>query len=211
MTIHLDEATHSYWLGEHRFAASVTEVLRASKGAAAIAAIEATRDQWAPRGVAVHAALEAHLKFDPWRGWHPDLHPPCWPYLEWVVPLITHPLWREVAPIASEQRVGCRELDIAGTFDGAWVDAKGRRILFDLKTQGNPESGPYDTRAQLGGYLVLAERCGIPYFHAAATIWARPGKVRLQMHETADCICAWWDAWKVWRDGPGDHHGAILL
>jgi hypothetical protein len=95
-----------------------------------------------------------------------------------------------VEVIASEMGLYSMELNVAGTFDGAFRTSDGRRILFDLKTQANEKAGAYDTKPQLGGYLTLAAEHGLT-FDGAATLWARPGRTRVALHGASECVEAW--------------------
>jgi hypothetical protein len=186
------DADHRYRLGSHQFPVSVTGVLQVTKSAYAMARIEETRETWEPRGNACHKALElAATSTD----WHPDHWPGCWPWIDWCWPLLTHAIWDEARLCASEMGLYSLTLDIAGTFDGAFLMPRPgggwRRILFDLKTQGGSGSSCYDTRPQLGGYLTLAAEHGIQ-FDGAVTLWARPGRCRLSRVFTVDeCISEW--------------------
>jgi hypothetical protein len=179
---------HRYRVNGHVFAASVTGVLAIKKNQLAMERIEATRHEWEPRGVQCHRALELAAT-EP--GWHPDHHPDCWPWIDWIWPLLTHPIWDEVEVIASEMGVYSLREDVVGTFDGAWkARATGRRLLFDLKTQSRTDSSKYDTRPQLGGYLTLATEHGLA-FDGAATLWCRPGRTRVVLHDASECVEAW--------------------
>lgn len=194
---------HRYRLGDHTFAVSVTGVLAAQKSAMAMERIEATRTDWEPRGNTVHRALELAATCT---DWHPDHWPACWPFIDWVWPLLTHAIWEEARLCASEMGLYSLSLDIAGTFDGAFLVPKPgggwRRILFDLKTQGSPGSSCYDTRPQLGGYLTLAAEHGIT-FDGAATLWARPGRMQVKVHDVPECLDAWAAALKAYREVQG--------
>ncbi len=189
---------HRYRLGGHVFATSVTGVLSGSKGRYAKQQIEATRGDWERRGVTCHRALELAAT-EP--GWHPDHWPECWRWMDWIWPMLTHPIWEEAILCASEMGLYSLSLDIAGTFDGAFLvpGPNGwRRILFDLKTQGRPDASCYDTRPQLGGYLTLAAEHGLT-FDGAATIWARPGRTKVTTHEVGECLEAWAVAMEAYR------------
>jgi hypothetical protein len=185
------DADHRYRLGDHVFAASVTGVLSPGKGAEAKRRIEATRNQWELRGNTVHRALELAATED---DWHPDHWPACWPFIDWVWPLLTHSIWEEARLCASEMGLYSMALDVAGTFDGAFLTPKPgggwSRVLFDLKTQGSPTSSCYDTRPQLGGYLTLAAEHGLT-FDGAATLWARPGRMQVRTYDVGECLEAW--------------------
>jgi len=92
--------------------------------------------------------------------------------------------------IASEMGVYSLELNVAGTFGGAFRTSAGRRDLVDLKTQANEKAGAYDTKPQLGGYLTLAAEHGL-HFDGAATLWCRPGRTRVALHDASECVDAW--------------------
>jgi len=193
------DANHRYRLGDHVFAASVTGVLSPGKGEYARKRIESTRADWEARGNTVHRALELAATCP---DWHPDHWPACWPWIEWCWPLLTHAIWEEARLCASEMGLYSLTLDIAGTFDGAFLMPKPgggwRRILFDLKTQGSSGSSCYDTRPQLGGYLTLAAEHGI-HFDGAATLWARPGRTQVKTYDTSQCLAAWDAALQAYR------------
>lgn len=196
-----DEA-HTYWLGDFPFPVSVTGVLSACKSPAALDAIASTRHQWEARGTTVHQALQLAASNPEW-----DLndHPSCWPFLEWIEPLLGHPIWQSVEVIASELPLHQVDhhggLSVAGTCDLAWqipgttseLHGGPKRSLVELKTQAHADSTPYDTRPQLGGYLALAAHHGL-VFDSAVTLWARPGHTRLITHDVPDCLAAWQQA-----------------
>jgi hypothetical protein len=190
---------HRYRLGNHVFQTSVTGVLSSQKGRYARKQIEATRGDWERRGVTVHRALELAATVP---GWHPDDWPACWPWIDWIWPMLSHPLWGEAVLCASEMGLYSLDLNIAGTFDGAYLAPRAgggwHRILFDLKTQGRPDAGCYDTRPQLGGYLTLAREHGIT-FDGAAAIWARPGRARVTTYGVDECTEAWEAALAAYR------------
>ena len=193
---------HTYWLAGYAFPATITGVLAALKSAQALARIEASRAVWEPRGLAVHSALELAATE---AQWSPDHCPPCWPYLDWIEPLLAYPIWEGVEVIAAEFPLywleGEGDFGLAGTFDLAWeqpgtvspLHGGPLRTLVDLKTQASPRAAPYDTRPQLGGYLSLAAHHGL-VFDAAATLWARPGHCRLSSHGVEECLTAWQQA-----------------
>lgn len=193
---------HVYWLGDFPFPVSVTEVVKAGKSPLALEAIARSQHQWEARGTAVHLALQLAAS-DP--GWDLNDHPGCWPYLEWIEPLLNHAIWAEVEVIASELPLHLVDhhggLSVAGTCDLAWhipgsrsdLHDGPRRALVELKTQARGDAAPYDTRPQLGGYLTLAAHHGLA-FDSAVTLWARPGHTRLITHEVGDCLAAWQEA-----------------
>ena len=109
--------------------------------------------------------------------------------------MLTHPLWDDALLIASERPLYSLTRNIAGTTDGALLVPKpGRgwwRYLFDLKSQGTAAASPYDTRAQLGGYLEMELEHGNAY-DGAFTLWARPGRCRLSRVCTVEeCLVEW--------------------
>lgn len=202
--LRLRHSDHTYWLGDHLFPISTTGVLSHGKSAFAMERINSTKDEWAPRGTSIHKSLELHL----WGNHHPDgdqgaaaaaiAAPEFDPYREWIDPLLSHPLWDEVTVIATEMALCSRRLNIAGTFDGAFlVNATGQRTLFDLKSQKRADAGPYCTKAQLGCYMAMAAEQGIS-FDRGLTVWSRPGKARLQAHTAKECITAWEAAWEAY-------------
>lgn len=191
---------HRYRLGDHSFPVSVTGVLASQKSAYARKLIDATRDDWGPRGTITHRALELAATVD---RWSPDHWPACWPYIDWVWPLLTHRLWDGVFLCASERGTYSLRHNVAGTYDGGFLAPRStpgwNRILFDLKTQGSAKSSPYDVRPQLGGYLALEAERGITYDGACA-IWARPGKTRVSpVYDVAECLEAWDKALTAYR------------
>jgi hypothetical protein len=179
-------------------------VLSAGKSEAAMHRINATRPEWAPRGTAIHKALELHL----WGNHHPDGDQGAAAaaiasdefelYREWIDPLLTHPLWNVVEVIATEMALCSRSINVAGTFDGAFlVPETGKATLFDLKTQKRADAGPYCTKAQLGCYIAMAAEQGIT-FDRALTLWSKPGTVRMQAHGAQECLKAWEAAWEAY-------------
>ena len=194
------DAEHRYWLGTHRFPVSVTGVLATQKSAFAMERIQASKDIWEPRGNTCHRALELAATDT---AFHPDYWPPAWPYIDWIEPLLSHPLWDGVQICASEMGLYSLPLDLAGTFDGAFLTRSSpalpwRRILFDLKTQQRPDAGTYDTRPQLGGYLTMALDHGIA-FDGAATLWCRPGRTRIAPYGVPECLDGWKAAWDSYQ------------
>jgi hypothetical protein len=87
---------------------------------------------------------------------------------------------------------------VAGTFDVAYIDEHGRRILADLKSLGENGS-TYSTAAQLGGYMALEATWGNLY-DAGQTIWCRPGSTTFSpLYSPAECRMAWAGAWATYR------------
>jgi hypothetical protein len=105
--------------------------------------IEATREVWAPRGNSCHRALELMMlttKGAP-RTIEQVRHDTAelgalaiGAYSDWVQPLLDHDRWSQVRVIASERATACLKRRVAGTFDTAYIDEQGRRILADLKS-----------------------------------------------------------------------------
>jgi hypothetical protein len=199
---------HRYWLGDVEFPVSVTGVLSVLKSDYALDRIEATRASWEPRGNSCHRALELwlagqyseHLPFTP--ADLGELHKlEQGDYSDWIQPLITHERWSSINVIASERPTCCLARKVAGTFDLAYVDEQGRRILADLKSLGKNGS-TYSTAAQLGGYMALEATWGHLY-DAGQTIWCRPGSTTFSpLYSVAECRLAWAAAWATYRSRP---------
>jgi len=186
---------HRYSLGDLEFPVSVTGVLSVLKSDLAMERIEATRAIWEPRGNQTHRALELFLSLEMGgelrtlvAGDHAD----------WIQPLVTHKRWSQLRVIASERPTCCVRRKVAGTFDCAYIDEAGRRILADLKTLG-PNGSTYSTAAQLGGYMALEATWG-NHYDAGQAIWVRPGQtVFSPLYSLAECRTAWAAAWATWR------------
>jgi hypothetical protein len=119
-------------------------------------------------------------------------------YSEWIAPLLTHDRWSQLQIIASERPTCCLSRKVAGTFDVAYIDESGRRILADLKSLGENGS-TYSTAAQLGGYMALEATWGNAY-DFGQTIWARPGSTTFSpLYSRAECLLAWAGAWATWK------------
>jgi len=202
--LHRRDPEHRYWLGDVEFPVSVTGVIGCLKSDYAMERIEATREVWEPRGNQTHRALELFLLLE-----HSDqpslagdsdemiglLHGD---HSDWIAPLLTHERWDQLQVIASERATACLARRVAGTFDTAYIDESGRRILADLKSLGENGS-TYDTRAQIGGYMALEARWGNHYSHGQ-TIWARPGQTTFSpLYSRSECLLAWAGAWAAWR------------
>jgi len=183
---------------------SVTGVLSVLKSDLALERIEATRATWEPRGNQTHRALELFLQLE--HSDQPDrpgdseemislLHGD---HSDWIAPLLTHDRWGQLRVIASERPTCCVRRRVAGTFDTAYIDEQGRRILADLKTLGENGS-TYSTAAQLGGYMALEATHG-NHYDAGQTIWARPGSTTFSpLYSVQECRTAWAAAWATWR------------
>ena len=145
LPITFDEELHQYLDTDREVMAfSVTEIVGFGKDARAMANIEATRHIWEPRGLAVHAAMEALAKgADPGSLLRTE-------YDDWIKPLIEHPIWEFSEVLASEFRLCDRRRSIGGSFDLLlWDTITESTILIDLKTQG-PSGRPYDTSRSSG-------------------------------------------------------------
>jgi hypothetical protein len=203
--LHRRDPEHRYWLGDVEFPISVTGVLGCLKSDYAMDRIEATRATWEPRGNSCHRALELFLLLE-----HSDqpsldsnseelislLHGD---YLDWIAPLLTHERWHQLQVIASERPTCCLRRRVAGTFDVAYLDEDGRRILADLKSLGSESSSTYSTAAQLGGYMALEATWGNAY-DAGQTIWCRPGSTTFSpLYSVAECRMAWAGAWATFK------------
>jgi len=203
--LHRRDPEHRYWLGEVEFPISVTGVLGCLKSDFAMSRIEATREVWAPRGNSCHRALELALNASGYqRG--KELHDRLQelqslvdgPYADWVQPLMTHDRWHDLKVIASERPTCCLRRKVAGTFDVAYIDEDGRRILADLKSLGENGS-TYSTAAQLGGYMALEATWGNLY-DAGQTIWCRPGSTTFSpLYSLQECRMAWAGAWATFK------------
>jgi hypothetical protein len=215
--LHRRDPEHRYWLGDVEFPVSVTGVLGCLKSDYALDRIEATRPVWEPRGNSCHRALELLLRL-PCRDIDDGMTVAAdrsvlmelagllqGDYADWIQPLVTHERWSQVDVIASERPTCCLARKVAGTFDTAYIDEQGRRILADLKSLGENGS-TYDTRAQIGGYMALEATWG-NHYDAGQTIWARPGSTTFSpLYSRQECLLAWagaWATWKVRRHEPG--------
>jgi len=210
--LHRRDPEHRYWLGEVEFPVSVTGVLGCLKSDYAMERIEATRATWEPRGNSCHRALELFLSLaDPGED---DLTGAVDPvtlselgeltrgdHADWIQPLIRHERWHSLRIIASERPTCCLARKVAGTFDLAFIDESGRRILADLKSLG-PNGATYSTAAQLGGYMACEATWG-HHYDAGQTIWCRPGQTTFSpLYSVAECRLAWAAAWATWRARP---------
>ena len=93
---------------------------------------------------------------------------------------------------------------MAGTYDTAYIDESGRRVLADFKSLGENGS-TYSTAAQLGGYMALEATHGVLY-DAGQTIWCRPGSTTFSpLYSRSECLQAWAAAWATWRARNPDH------
>ena len=207
--LHRRDPEHRYWLGDVEFPVSVTGVLSVLKSDFAMDRIEATRATWEPRGNSCHRALELFLqsgalvgvdgKGIQFRDMVDEMHELAdGDFSEWIQPLLEHRRWDAINVIASERPTCCLKRKVAGTFDVAYIDEDGRRILADLKSLGENGS-TYSTAAQLGGYMAL-EATWRNLYDAGQTIWCRPGQTTFSpLYSVQECRTAWAGAWATWK------------
>ena len=154
-------------------------------------AIEAHKHKWAPRGTAVHAALENFLKKSV-----DDFMPTGSEYASWIYPLLSHPFFTQhFEPIAVEYRVCDLKNTIGGTLDALGVDKRtGNKVLIDLKTQSSARANTYSTDQQLGAYLsMLVDHHGLK-IDECRTVWSRPEKTFVgDIQDPDQCLEAWVD------------------
>lgn len=199
--LHRRDPEHRYWLGEVEFPISVTGVLSVLKNDYAMQRIEATRATWEPRGNTAHRAMELMLTT---AGGNELWELSTGEWKDWVLPLISHYRWDDLEVIASERPTCCIRRKVAGTYDTAYIDEAGRRVIADLKSLGE-NGATYCTRAQLGGYMALEATHGVLY-DAGQTIWCRPGSTTFSpLYSRAECLLAWAGAWACWRARHPDH------
>jgi hypothetical protein len=192
--LHRRDPEHRYWLGEVEFPVSVTGVTGV-KSDYAMDRIEATRAIWEPRGNSCHRALELFLQVEMGDELRDLLHGD---HADWIQPLLEHDRWSQLQILASERPTCCLRRRVAGTFDVAYIDEQGRRILADLKSLGENGS-TYRTAAQLGGYMALEATHG-HWYDFGQTIWCRPGQTTFSpLYSRSECLLAWAGAWATWR------------
>ena len=197
MPVERDDESWSYRRTDsgHRFAVSCTQLLGSSKSPAAMAAIEASRHIWEPRGNAAHAALEAWLL-----GHQPD----CSDYGQWIEPLLSHRCWDAVTIIGIECRLFDQEQDVAGTADVLVRYRDGTVGAWDLKTKQTKKSSRQDVRPQLGfATRVLCDWYGLQPSRNAV-LWSYPGECVVESFEADECHMAWQDAHEsyLWSSRP---------
>ena len=119
LPIEFDEETHRYiWKPTNEIMAnSVTSITGFDMPESKRKSIEQFKHIWAPRGTAVHKALECYLL---------DKQVPEQPkYDDWVVPLLTHQYFQEFfKPLAVEYRVVDLKNSIGGTLDAYGIDTR---------------------------------------------------------------------------------------
>ncbi|WP_216914380.1 MULTISPECIES: PD-(D/E)XK nuclease family protein [unclassified Synechococcus] len=205
LAITRDDSTWTYRLTDsaHWFPISITGVIgRVCKNEDALAWIEAWREVWEPRGNTCHAALqhfalhrwqaprhlwpaglEAGLPVDPWGQRYGA-------YGDWIAPLLAEPLWGHVQVVASELMLYDLERNVAGTLDLLLRFPDGSYGIADLKSLSE-RGKKYDTRAQLGAGLTMAEQhYGLP-MGRALTIWVAPGRCEIRTHTAEECRRRW--------------------
>ena len=194
LPILFEEESHRYcweptktWMTD-----SVTSVTGFDMPAKKRAAIEAQKHKWAPRGTAVHLALERRLKQSV-----DDFMETGSEYASWIYPLLSHPFITEhFEPIAVEYRVCDLKNTIGGTLDALGIDKRtGKKVLIDLKTQSSQRASTYSTDEQLGAYLsMLLDHHPRMMIEECRTIWCRPEKTFVGEIQTPDqCLEAWVD------------------
>ena len=157
-------------------------------------AIEAHKHKWAPRGTAVHAALENFFNeevFDKVK-----IIPQYHDYEAWINPLLDHPFIRDhFEPIAVEYRVCDLKNTIGGTLDALGVDKRtGNKVLIDLKTQSSARANTYNTDQQLGAYLSMLIDHHAMKIDECRTVWSRPEKTYVgEIQDPDQCLEAWVD------------------
>ena len=152
-------------------------------------AIEAHKHKWAPRGIAVHSALEKFFK-------KIDIIPEYNEYDKWIWPLLDHPFIRDhFEPIAVEYRVCDLKNTIGGTLDALGVDKRtGNKVLIDLKTQSSARANTYSTDQQLGAYLSMLIDHHAMKIDECRTVWSRPEKTYVgEIQDPDQCLEAWVD------------------
>jgi hypothetical protein len=205
--LHRRDPEHRYWLGQLEFPISVTGVIGCLKSDFAMQRIMATRSTWEPRGNNCHRALELMLGTtagSPW-GIEQMRHGiaelgalAVGDHSTWIQPLLEHDRWHQLQVIASERPTCCIRRKVAGTYDAAYIDEDGRRILADLKSLGE-NGATYSTAAQLGGYMALEATHG-HHYDAGQTIWCRPGLTTFSpLYSRSECLLAWAGAWATYK------------
>ena len=195
LPIDFDEAAHRYtWrpTGEV-MPFSVTTITSWDMSAEKKANIDATRSEWERRGVATHAALEAHLTGSPFK--QDDLDE----FDQYIPPLLEHNFWDDFIPLATEHRLIDLKRGFAGSLDAIGF-YKGKTILLDLKTQ-KAGGRPYSTNRQLGGYVsMLCDNYPKIWIDECRTVWARPGKTTVgKAQDPTRCCLEFQEAWDMFQ------------
>jgi len=169
---------------------SVTQVVQGELDEAAKQRIEETKHIWAPRGTAVHNALEKHLL-----GQGVVMQDE---FSDWIDSLLDHPLWDGCEVLAVEYRLVDPAKSLGGSFDGLIKTKRGSTVLFDLKTVGSA-SGVASRKAagsQLGAYAhTLALHHPTVTIDKCVTVVSGPGVTELKVSDPQACANAWLDAW----------------
>lgn len=188
LPIHFDEEAHKYFYGEHKevLAYSVTQICN-QKSAKQMAAIEAKRHEWEPRGNAVHHFAECMLKGDPL--------PDPGDYERWTTPLKEHRFWNDWETVATEHRLCDLKRSIGGSLDALGY-YKNRLCLIDFKSQSSIKSSPYCCAGQLGGYVRMLNDHYSLYVEECRVCWVKPGKTVISPSIEPDtCLLAFSDCW----------------
>lgn len=212
LSISRDDSTWTYRLLDqsHWFPVSITGVItRVCKPEEALAWIEASRDVWEPRGNTAHAALQHHA-LHTWQAppalWPPGLDaaqpadpwgPVYGAYGDWIAPLLAEPLWQHVQVVAAELMLYDLKRNVAGTLDLLLRFPDGSYGIADLKTL-SARGRRYDTRAQLGAGIVMAEQHYELEISRGLTIWASPGHCLIQTHTASACRQSWQRVFEVY-------------
>ena len=200
LPIEFDQAAHRYtWSPTgQRLTFSVTRVLRASKSKRTLDTFERTKSVWQPRGEDLHyRLLEQFLRGVPME----DLL--GGPYDDWLIKLLEYPLWETFEVLATEYRVCDLRRNIGGSLDLLGYDhGTDCMVLLDLKTLGR-NSKPYNTDAQLGGYLSMLIDHHKLVVDECLTMWCAhkdDGGTHLGSRQPPDqCLEAWEDAYSFWQ------------
>lgn len=185
------EDLHRYWIPSKKtwVPYSVTKICSFDMSKEARVNIERTKDNWEPRGNAIHAALEAFLKGEE------TLE--SGDYADWIDPLVSHPLWEKYKPIAIEHRMVSRDGYYAGSLDclleGPDKDGNTITVLADLKTLSSARSKTRSIARQAGGYISMLNDQGV-HVDKVLGIFAKPNGTELRVEDPADCLVKWCDA-----------------
>lgn len=158
----MDELSHRYSYKESFLDGSISQVVNPMT-AEERSWIERKYPEAAPRGTAIHRALEIFLNTgqtsqEIFRGEEGNN---LLPYRDWIDPLLTHHIWDTHSPIASEYMVIDPDASLAGCMDAILINEDkgsplyGSLLLLDLKTKSKPDSRPPNAAKQLGGYINL--------------------------------------------------------
>ena len=211
LPIEFDEETHRYiWTPTNEIMAnSVTSITGFDMPESKRKSIEQFKHIWAPRGTAVHKALEWFLKNKKTLNWVgvlglevPETLYKSWEnYIDWIKPLLEHEyIFKDFEPLAVEYRVVDLKNSIGGTLDAYGIDTRtNKTVLMDLKTQSNPNANAYNTNEQLGDYYSMLSSNGIQV-DECRTIWCRPNKTVVGEYQNpAQCYSDWIDKLDIWR------------